>query len=206
MRLVNVCSDRVPETARTLTEAMIDEPLGGYLLPDRDEYFATFGRIYSNTVARALTSGRVDAWGDPIVGAAVWLSRPALEEEPTQSDSLAVMKRSQPSKPFPPHAAERFEAVAAVLSELRQRARSDRHAYLDSVGVLPGHRRRGIASTLLDAGHAWAESEGLPCALETFDADNIDFYKRHSYEIVTTAPIPGTNLQATAMRRMIGHP
>lgn len=206
MRLVEVSDDRIPEAARTLAGAMIDEPMGRYLLPDRDEFLVAFRKIYSGTVTRGLTSGRVLAWGDPIVGVAVWLSCPAIEDATIQSGCSAVAKQPQPTRPFPPHASERFESVTAVLGELRQQARTDQHVYLDSVAVLPGYRRRGIASTLLDAGHAWAEAAGLPCSLDTFDADNIGFYKRHGYEIVATAPLPGTTLQATAMRRIAEHP
>jgi GNAT superfamily N-acetyltransferase len=202
VRLVEVTRDRIPEAAETLARAMLDEPGGRYLLPDPDEFLAVHRGVYAHTIERALDEGRVDAWGDPIAGVAVWFRRLAIDEAEPVSGRDTPARR--PTVAFAPHATKRLERYAAVVRELRERARPDPHAYLDTIGVPPDHRRRGIASRLLDAGHAWADGAGLPCALDTFDDENVGFYLRRGYWIVTTVPLAGSALQGTAMRRQ-GH-
>jgi GNAT superfamily N-acetyltransferase len=187
--------DRVAEAAEVLAQAMVDEPLSRWLLPDRDEFLAVHYDLFVELIRLAFAEGRVDTWGDPIVGVAVWLRRPAV----------VPGRRSVPSLggagAFPAHAVERVERFAAVLRHLRERARPDEHAYLDTIAVLPESRRRGIGTGLLDMGHAWADGEGLPCALETDTSRNVAFYTRRGYAVVAELPLPGSGLTVTSMRR-----
>jgi hypothetical protein len=57
------------------------------------------------------------------------------------------------------------------------------------LGVLAAHRRHGIATALIAAGHAWAAELGLPAALDT-----------------DTRTSPSTNDAATSSRRESGFP
>lgn len=187
--------DRVAEAADVLARAMVDEPSSRWLLPDRDEFLTVHRRFFEGLIQLALDEGRVDGWGDPIAGVAVWLHRPALVRG----------QRTQPSlggaSPFPTHATERVERFAKVIRRLRECARPDEHAYLDTIAVLPEFRRRGIATSLLERGHAWADGMGLPCALETETAENVAFYARRGYVVVDELPLPGSGLTVTSMRR-----
>jgi GNAT superfamily N-acetyltransferase len=135
---------------------------------------------------------------DRPVGVAVWLVRPPLTA--TGWPTTARGARQLPDV-FPAHAADRVERYAAVIRQLRERARPDRHAYLDSMGVLPNQRRRGVASRLLEAGHRWADAAGLPCALDTGTARNVAFYRHRGYEVVAELEVPGSGLTVSAMRR-----
>ena len=64
------------------------------------------------------------------------------------------------------------------MHRLRAISRPDAHVYLDMIGVLAAHRRQGIATALLEAGHAWADGLGLPVALDTDTEENVAFYTR----------------------------
>ena len=87
-----------------------------------------------------------------------------------------------------PDSYERLAIDRACSADLTGLAISEgRHAYLDSIGVLPDHRRRGIATRLLAAGHAWADGAGLPCALDTVTDENVEFCQRRGYRIATAA-------------------
>lgn len=196
--MVRLARDRAPDAADILARAMLDEPSGRWLVPDEQEFLLTFQRIYAHLIRLALDEGRVDAWGDPPVGVAIWLRRPALTDEPPPRVTGAA---SQAGAIFPVHATARVERLAAVIRQLREWVRPDEHAYLDTLAVLPTHREGGIASRLLDAGHAWADGAGLPCALETASTRNVEFYRRHGYEVRATAPVPGSELVISAMRR-----
>ncbi|HEY6634302.1 MAG TPA: GNAT family N-acetyltransferase [Acidimicrobiia bacterium] len=196
MDIVSVDAGRIEEAAATLARAMLDEPLGRWLLPDPVEFLEVHERLFVKTMMRALEEGRVDAWGDPFVGVAVWFERPAIDEDPN---------RTQPASDFsslvPGHAAARVDEVARLLRLMRRQARPDRHVYLDSIGVLPEHRRRGNATGLMGAGLDWADALALPCSLETLNPDNVAFYRRQGFEVVATEPLEGSGLTITSMRR-----
>jgi GNAT superfamily N-acetyltransferase len=176
---------------------MLDEPSGRWLVPDVQEFLVTFRQRYAHLILLALEEGRVDAWGDPLVGVAVWLRRPALADAASPDTTGAAR---QPTG-FPAHTVARVERYAAITRQLRERVRPDEHAYLDSIAVLPAHRGHGIASRLLEVGHAWADGLRLPCALETATSRNVEFYRRRGYEVRAESPVPHSDLRITAMRR-----
>ncbi len=197
--MVVVTPDRVAEAADALARGMVDEPSGRWLVPDVQEFLTTFRHTYAHLILLALEEGRVDAWGDPLVGVAVWLRRPALAD--VASFQTAGVAR-QPTG-FPAHAMGRVERFVVTTRQLRERVRPDEHAYLDSIAVLPAHRGHGIASRLLGVGHAWADGLRLPCALDTAATRNVEFYHRRGYEVRSEAPVPDSGLRITAMRRSV---
>ncbi len=201
MSLIVIDRPRVREAADVLARAMLDDAAAEYLLPDPDERLTAQREMFTALIARALDEGRVYAFGDPIVGVAVWLRRPPIEGPASPGDSTT---RGSAGSPLPPDAVVRAERLAGVLRELRVISRPDEHAYLDSIGVLPEHRRQGIATQLIAAGHAWADEAGLPCALDTLTDENAAFYSRRGYGIVATAAVPGSDVRVTAMRRGTG--
>jgi GNAT superfamily N-acetyltransferase len=191
--------DKVADAADTLARAMVDESFSRWLLPDPDEFLSVHGELYAALIRLALDEGHVDTSGEPVVGVAVWLVRPPLSR--TGSPPASARAKRQLPAVFPAHATDRVERYSAVIRQLRERARPDRHAYLDTMAVLPEHRRRGIASGLLDAGHAWADAAGLPCALDTETARNVAFYGHRGYRVVAELPVPGLGMTISAMRR-----
>jgi len=175
---------------------MLDEPGGRWLFPDPAEFLDVYKPAFANTMMSAMDEGRVDAWGDPFVGIAVWLERPATGEVTPTSQAA-----SDPPLILSEHAAARREELNKLLQRMRRLTRPDHHLYLDAIGVLPDHRRRGVATGLLGAGVAWADSRGLPCSLDTLDQDNAAFYRRRGFQVVASEPLAGSDLTCTAMRR-----
>lgn len=192
--IVSVGAGRIGEAAETLARAMLDEPLGRWLLPDPVEFIEVHEQLFAETMMRALDGGRVDACGDPFVGVAVWFERPSIDEDPPGPTSdMATL--------VPEHATSRVDQVSRLLHLMRRQARPDRHVYLDGIGVLPDHRRRGYATGLMRAGFDWADSFDLPCSLETLDPDNVTFYRHLGFEVVAAEPLVGSGLTMTSMRR-----
>jgi len=196
VEVVAVAGPRIPEAAAALAEAMLDEPVGRWLFPDPAEFLDVYKPAFVSTMMRAMDEGRVDVWGDPFVGVAVWLERPVMGEE-----SPSVQPASDPPLILTEHAAARREELNKLLQRMRRLTRPDHHLYLDAIGVLPDHRRRGVATSLLGAGVAWADSRGLPCSLDTLDQDNAAFYRRRGFQVVASEPLAGSDLTFTAMRR-----
>jgi len=199
VHLVEVTPNRVSEAAAALTQAMLDEPSGRYLLPDGDEFVEIHRSVYLAAIERGLQEGRVDAWGDPIVGVAIWLRLPAIPESLPPGPT-------PPRVAFPPHAVQRVGQFRAALQQLREQARPGAHAYLDAIGVLSECRGGGIATQLLSAGHAWADAAGLQCYLDTCSDANIALYRGRGYEVITSIPLADSGIRITAMRRPIGGP
>ncbi len=188
--------------ADVLGMAMEDDPLLPYLIPHAARRRKIARAIYLPNVQRAIHEGRADAVGRPMAGVALWIVRPALaagHPPPARTPSPAV--RDPLIELLGADGAGRARTFAAAMQELRRLARPDRHAYLDTVGVAPEHRRRGFATLLLEAGHAWADAAGLPCALDTLTDENATFYRRRGYRVVGTIDVPGSSLRITAMRR-----
>jgi GNAT superfamily N-acetyltransferase len=175
---------------------MLDEPGGRWLFPDPDEFVEVNEQIFISTMGRAMDEGRVDAWGDPFVGVAVWLEQPVIGEESPRRQPSSVS-----SPILPEHAAARVGEFARLLQRMRRLARPDHHVYLDTIGVLPDHRSRGVATGLLRAGFTWADNLGLPCSLDTLDPDNAAFYRRRGFDAVASELLTGSDLTLTSMRR-----
>ncbi len=197
VELVSVTGVRIPEAAAALARAMLDEPGGRWLFPDPDEVVEVYEQIFISIMVRAMDEGRVDAWGDPFVGVAVWLEkRPVIGKESPRRQPTSVS-----SPILPEHAAARVEEFDRMLQRMRRLARPDHHVYLDTIGVLPDHRRGGVATALLRAGFTWADNLGLPCSLDTLDPDNAAFYRRRGFDVVASESLTGSDLTLTSMRR-----
>ena len=197
--LVSVSRERIAEAATTLAHAMLNEPGGRWLFPDPVEFVDLHEAIFMKTMTHALDEGFLGAWGDPIVGVAVWVERPSIGWESRESQ-----RSPAPPLALPEHAAARVEEFDKLLRLMRKRARPDHHLYLDSIGVLQDHRRRGVASSLLESGLVRSDARGLPCSLDTLDSNNLGFYRRRGFEIVASELLADSGLTFTSMRRVPG--
>lgn len=186
--------DRAPDAVELLLEVFSDFPGSNGLSAEEERRISRL--LHHRTVESGLAIGQIDAWGDPPVGVAVWLCRPPLVG-------------SEPPRPLRPRvrdllptdvvdALQRFDAA---MQRLRAVSRPDAHVYLDMIGVLPVHRHQGIASALMEAGHAWADDLGLPVALDTDTEENVAFYARRGYDVMARERLPDSGRELVAMRR-----
>lgn len=72
---------------------------------------------------------------------------------------------------------------------------SDPHWYLWGVAVDPDHQGKGIGNFLLKPGLNRADSDQLPCYLETHDPDNISYYQKRGFDLIRSQKVPHTNLR-----------
>lgn len=188
--------DRAAEAIEVLLEVFPDFPGSNRLGAADERRIARL--LHQRTVESGLAVGRIDASGDPSVGVAVWLRRPALDEpEPPRPP------RPRLRDLLPPDVVDALERYEATMQRLRALARPDAHVYLDMIGVLPKHRRQGIATALMEAGHAWADDLGLPVALDTDTEENVAFYARRGYEVMARERLPDSGGELVAMRRRL---
>jgi ribosomal protein S18 acetylase RimI-like enzyme len=72
------------------------------------------------------------------------------------------------------------------------------------LGISPAYQRQGIGSLLLQPILKQADSEGLPCYLETSTEGGVRFYQRRGFEVVRTGGFPEDNLKFWTMKRARG--
>lgn len=59
-----------------------------------------------------------------------------------------------------------------------------RHYYLMLIAVEPEFQGKGIGSRLMQVGLDKADKDGLECFLETVTPEDVQFYKKHNFEIM----------------------
>ncbi len=78
--------------------------------------------------------------------------------------------------------------------------RSERHYYLMVIGVEPEFQGTGIGSRLMQVGLNRADDENLECYLETVTEEDVEFYKKHNFDVVLNRGF-GVNNQYWLMTR-----
>jgi GNAT superfamily N-acetyltransferase len=194
MSVWRLSPERASDAVEVLLEVFSDFPGSDRLGAVEERRIARL--LNERTLESGLAIGRVDVSGDPPVGVAVWLRRAAID----------APEPSRPTRPrlrdlLPPDVVDALERFDATMQRLRALSRPDAHVYLDTIGVLPAHRRQGIATALMDAGHAWADDLGLPVALDTDTEENVTFYMRRGYEVTARERLPDSGRELVAMRR-----
>jgi len=71
-----------------------------------------------------------------------------------------------------------------------------------AVGLKPSKLGNSIASALLQLLLSQADSDGLPCYLETFQERDIPFYEDFGFRVEGAGIIPGGELSFWAMMRL----
>lgn len=178
--------------ARVLGAAFHDSPIIEWIVPSRRIRPMALRAFFGSGARDALRNGRVWVAEDAgeIVGAAVWL--------PPGSYPMTTARDLRTSFPilrlFPIAPASLMRALKYQAAVARVHTK-DEHWYLVSIGVDPARRGSGLGTRLLAPGIDAAESEGLPCYLETEKERNLPFYGRHRFDVtlhmeepVDTAP------------------
>jgi GNAT superfamily N-acetyltransferase len=80
-------------------------------------------------------------------------------------------------------------------------ALSGPHWYCWMIGVDPRHRGAGVGGALMRHTFAQADEAELPCYLETTHPNALQVHLHHGFEVVSDAPLPGTNLRVWTMVR-----
>jgi ribosomal protein S18 acetylase RimI-like enzyme len=83
-------------------------------------------------------------------------------------------------------AARRWGHVFETLQGYHPR---DPHWYLATLGVAPDRQRQGIGTALLRRWLARVDADGIASYLETDRSENIPFYERAGFEVVTDARV-----------------
>jgi GNAT superfamily N-acetyltransferase len=164
----------VAPLARALAEAFEDDPIFGWLLPNkrrRPDKLLRFFTLELESVV--LPSGT--AWMSPEVSGACLELPPDKWRMPLQTQALhapqfvAVFGRSLPR-------------ALITITQMERRHLREPHFYVPYVGVAPEGQGAGLGTKLLGRTLERADAAGLPTYLEATSERNAALYERLGFE------------------------
>ena len=162
-----------------LLAAFMDDPVLGWVFPDRRRRHRYGGHFFAMQARRLLPGGL--AWKAD-GGGALWAAPGRWRESPL--DSLRLGLRTLPGV-WP-----RPRVVTSGLLALEARHPREPHLYLATVGVRPEHQGKGLGSALLRPGLEHADAQRLPAYLESSNERNVPLYERHGFAVIAEHVLP----------------
>jgi ribosomal protein S18 acetylase RimI-like enzyme len=83
----------------------------------------------------------------------------------------------------------RISIMEEYAVRLHRRHAPDRHWYLSQLGVEPERQGQGVGSALVGGMLSRIEADHLLCYLETANAANLAFYRRHGFQVVADGTV-----------------
>jgi ribosomal protein S18 acetylase RimI-like enzyme len=173
--------DRLSAVARVLGRAFVTEPLARWPLGVHGDLEERFTLWFEYFLDGWMDLGIVWEVGDAL-GAAIWI--PADKAEAWEEG----IERSRPRvHELTDDGGRRYDEFWEWVAS---RIPDERLWHLDSVGVAPETRGRGIGFALIDFGLARARADGAGVLLETGTPRNVPYYERFGFRVVMDADAP----------------
>ena len=187
------------QAGRMLARAFLEDPAYTLILPAPARRERALQRLFGAFVGYSLVYGLVHTTPD-VAGAACW--PPPGNTEVTLWRMLRTgLGLQRAVARFPTQARQSFLAALAYMDEIHKREAPGPHWYLWALGVEPERQGRGIGSRLIAPVLAQADREGVPCYLETETEDNVAFYQKRGFGVVSDGLVPGQSLRIWTMLR-----
>jgi ribosomal protein S18 acetylase RimI-like enzyme len=196
---IRLAASQKAEAAQLLARAFLTDPTYTGIFPDESERRQALQRLFGAAVGYSLVYGLVHTT-PTLEGAACWLS-PGNAEITFWRMLRTGLGLQRAVGSFSPQARRKVLATLAYLEEIHKREAPGPHWYLWLIGVEPDLQGQGIGSRLLEPVLARADQEGLPCYLETQTQENVDFYQKRGFEVVSDGVVPDHEIRAWTMLR-----
>ncbi|WP_328347868.1 GNAT family N-acetyltransferase [Micromonospora sp. NBC_00421] len=158
----------VPTITALLVEAITDDPVAEWLVPDPAERQTVFHGLLAMEIDHAIEWGHVDVPLD-LTAVAVWHRHPLPDTAVLTDHHLDV---------FAGRALPRFRQLHTLVRSYRSDAP---HHWLSRLHVTPTRRRQGIGGHLLDQHHHRADQLGDPYDTVVTTEATRDFLRGHGY-------------------------
>lgn len=194
---VPLVEGQIDVAGEVLGRAFFDDPLLGYILPDESQRKRHLGWFMRLGIRYGHSFGEVYTTDGPVKGAAVWLPPGETDMRPERMDQVGM---SEAPARLGEEAFGRFLGFMEHLHGFHRENMPQPHFYLMVLGVDPPLQGRGISGTLMQPILDRADGERLPCYLETQQARNVPFYRKHGFAVVAELDSPGAPLTWTMSR------
>ena len=155
--------------AAVLSRAFYDDPRFRYGIPDEQARVRLLPGLFRSFIRASQLNGEIYTTRE-IDGGVVWTG-------PGNALSLGHMMRGEWLN------LSRCIDLGVRLDEVHQQLVREPHRYLLLLGVEPSKQSWKVTATLIEPLLARADSDGLPCYLETFNERDLPIYKRHGFRI-----------------------
>lgn len=180
--------------ARTsLARAFDADPLFQFLFPREKQRRRWLDIIMAGTIAETLADNHVFVPTSPAGGPAVGVMAivpPNAYPTPSSRDWQFIWnRRERPSFSLPPF--RLLRSAFPALSAIRKLHIKQPHYYLQTVGVHPDHKGKGVGGLFMRELCDMADQAGVAAYLETSNPANLGFYRRFRFEELDRLDTPG---------------
>lgn len=185
--------DQIPAAAGVLARAFQNDPPLAYGIPDPAERARILPMFMKPFVTFASLFGEVYVAVGKLESVAIWLPLDNLDETPEHDHQAGI--DTIPSI-IGTESSARFMNIIRFVEGFHRRFAAGRHLYLQWLGVEPSRQGQGLGSATITPELRRADSEGLPCYLETFQPRNVPLYLKHGFQIMAEEVEPVSGLRA----------
>ncbi len=180
LSLVSLSEGDIEKAGALLARAFQDNPLLVHMSPGSDDRRRISPSFFSAFVRLGYLAGEVFTTPN-VEGVAVWFPPGVVDLDP---DLMARAGVTELASAIGEEPLARIMPLFGKFEALRKRDASFPHWYLSLIGVDPEHQGKGVAGSLLRPQLTHADSEGLPCYLETCEPSNVSFYQKYGFVVV----------------------
>lgn len=180
--------DQTDAAGAVLGRAFMEDPLFVWVAPDERRRARFLTGCMTVFVRYVLRHGDAYGAGEPLTSVALWL--PPGE---TDVGRVAMLRAGilGPMLRLGLSGSGKFARAGQVFEGAHERAVAGaEHWYLMDLGVEPAQQGRGVGGALIAPMLLRIDGEGLPVYLETANERNIEFYRRHGFEVVAEQRVP----------------
>jgi GNAT superfamily N-acetyltransferase len=185
--------DQITVAAGVLARAFQNDPPLAYGIPNPAERARMLPMFMKPFVTFASLFGEAYVTAGKLESVAIWLPLDNLDETPEHDHQAGI--NTIPSI-VGTEASARFMNIIRFVEAFHQRFAADRHLYLQWLGVEPSRQGQGLGSATITPELRRADSEALPCYLETFQPRNVPLYLKHGFQIMAEEVEPASGLRA----------
>ena len=177
---------QVDRLAIVLGQTYYDEPRIRYILRDEETRIRLLPELFRVAIHAAQLGGGIQTT-HRLDGAALWVG-------PGRKLTIGwTMRRGLPSmsRQLDWATLRRCVTLGLHLDEIHQRLIQAQHFYLLALGVESSVERDSVRANLIEPLLSRADSDDLPCYVETFNDKALPFYERHAFRIAGCGKIGG---------------
>ena len=190
---------QIYQASEILGNAFSEDPIFHYIAPEKHLAKNDFIRCFCQTTLRYTqlykhtytTSGNIQ-------GVATW-----MPPGHSSDNILQMLQSGILTLPFKLDWKKLGRVMSFVWAseQLHKRHMPKPHWYLALLAVAPNSQRKGIGGILLEPILKQADSQGLPCYLETSTEKAVRFYQKHGFDIIWSGELLKNSPYWWAMKR-----
>lgn len=175
--------------AQTAAAAFADDPLWSHTVPDPERrrlpHLIMLGTALRRTGPPLVVRAAMD--GDRMIGFSFWTTAGTDDpHDPFDASRPVDPHMARATRKLLRRAPSDWPRLSALYATLAQSYPNDPGWFLGTLVVHPEHQGTGVGSALLRDGLDQADADEQPVSLQTSTPRNIEFYRRHGFEVTRT--------------------